>query len=180
MNGAEGSLLGTTLIWGYTISQIWVLVSPLLAGLLAAWITHSLNRKRDETGHQLRLDYEVETAARQIRRDKLLRAYEMLDAAEPARMEYLELDTETQLLRVQDRGRALAVIKLFGTENQCDLVDEYIDALSTRTPHGFGPLMNNLRDQLRVDYGLELTVSRYKWVDFKMNATKTQSNEEAK
>ena len=115
----------------------------------------------------MRLDYEAEVAARQVRRERLLDAYRTLDASEPQRMEYLNNNEDTKLSfeefseLVRERGTALGDVLLFGDEELAGQIQRIIDEGGE---YDTGTLMNLLRDKLRAQYGIEETKARYKWV----------------
>lgn len=146
----------------------WLALGPFVSGVIAACIAHYFSARRDASTHKRQLDYEEVVAKRTVRRSKLLNAYEVLDRSEDGRMQFLELDAEEYFKRTQERALAFSSLKLFGDEELCCLVDELIEFYrSERSDWSNDNLMNKLRDKVRLEYGLEVTSSRYKWVDYK-------------
>lgn len=153
------------LIFGLSALQLWLFAGPILSGFIGALAAHWLNARRDRMNHALKLDYESAVAAREVRRDKLLQAYELIDKACPSRRAILDLDAADELALMQDFDRGIALVKLFGDKALNGEIDLLIGALA----EGRGPLfnertfMNHLPDRLRSEYGLDLTRSRYGW-----------------
>ena len=162
---------------GFSIAQLWIFLSPILAAFFGAVLVHILGGRRSLADHKLTLDYESEVAARQVRREKLLQAYEWIDNAEPSRLDFLKLDPDERFERTKLFAKGMALVKLFGSEALCSKVDEYIEMLNGSRDFNFDDLMNALRDELRHRYGLEPTKSKYKWVDFR-KVTMRESGED--
>jgi hypothetical protein len=151
---------------GISVSQIWNFVNPFLAALGGGYVVLRFDRAKAKESHRLTLDYEAEVAARSVRREKLLEAYELIDAALPDRLSFLELDAEEAFERTKLAGRGMGLVKLFGSENLCESVDKYVEMLNGNGNFNSSDFMNDFRDELRGSYGLKTTASRYRWVDF--------------
>ena len=161
---------------GLSISQIWSILSPFLAAILGGYLVLYFDRKKAKKNHRLKLEYEGEIAARIVRRDSLLRAYEWIDAAMPDRLTFLELDAEEAFERTKLAGQGMALVKLFGSERLCASVDRYVEMLNGECEFDSSEFMNDFRDELRDFYALEKTESRYRWVDF----TKKKARDDSK
>ena len=162
--------LSTPFSFGFSIAEIWSFLGPFVAGTVAALFAYFMSRKRDEASHRRNLDYEEVIAKRQAIRTKLLSAYESLDRSLPARLDFLQLVEDKRFAREKEFVSALSAVKLFGNESQASAVDRYIDALTSNGGFDFEAFMNELRDHLRVTYGLDATASRYKWVEIRKKA----------
>jgi hypothetical protein len=163
------------IIWGLSAVQIWIAVGPFASGVLAALITHNLTRRRDQENHRLRLEEEARVAARRVRRERLLEAYRALDASEPQRVAFQELAPNAYAELIKKMAAAYSDINLFGDEELAAAIDEII---ARGSEYDTSIIMNLLRDRLRVEYGLEPTRARYKWVEVKLNKTVRPNSEE--
>jgi hypothetical protein len=118
----------------------------------------------------MRLNEEATVAARRVRRERLLEAYRRLDASEPQRTAFKGLAYEEVVALLMGRVAAFSEVNLFGDELLCKQIDLMIEqGVDYDTSH----LMNPLRDLLRLEYGLEMTTARYKWVDVKISQPAT-------
>lgn len=155
------------LLFGLTAWEVWTLIGPLVSAILAAVLALLLHRSKAQADHRLSLDYEAEIASRNVRREKLLMAYEWIDAAEPGRLQLLSLPPDEAFERTKLAGKGMGLVKLFGSEQLSIGVDQYIEMLNGNGSFNSDEFMNLFRDELREGYGLGKTNSRYKWLDFK-------------
>ena len=81
-----------------------------------------------------------------------------------AKIGEIELGSEEHLKLLFERSEAVGVVKLFGDENLCQQIDRIVEVGEMANTAEF---MNDLRDRVRDDYGLEPTESRYKWIEFR-------------
>ncbi len=125
-------------------------------------MVHYLTRRRDHANYQMRLEEEAKIAARLVRREHLLNAYRALDASEPQRLEFNEVDPEEHRQLVKKRAAAFADLNLFGDESLAKQIEEL---LNQGPNYDTSQIMNLLRDKLREEFGLEPTAARYKWID---------------
>ncbi|MCV2882857.1 hypothetical protein [Actibacterium sp. XHP0104] len=168
------SWFDTPIILGFSAAQAWVFVAPLLAGFVAAIITHWLGIKRDKRNHRIQLEFEEKVAARQVRRDVLLGAYRKLDASEPQRLNHRNVSFDEAKHLLRQRAEAFADLNLFGNEELASQLEKLLEQSSNS--YDTSIVMNSLRDALRKEFGLELTATRYKWLEIDpINPTKQET-----
>jgi hypothetical protein len=77
---------------------------------------------------------------------------------------------------LKDMESAIAVIQLFGSKNQVQLVEDFASEFSQTNSASLDPLLNSLRQDLRKELGYEQIDSNVKWVRFEGGVNAAQPN----
>ena len=163
MTEPELAWYGKEFAFGLSIAQVWIFLSPILAGLIAAWFTHRL---REKSERQRKKEEWLAT--------KLAEAYQMVTDA----LEHPGMDPDEAFRRKLLLEKAINTVDLYGDAQTKGVAQQIAaDYAAQKDWIVYEPLLTKLRDRFRESIGLERLADPVRTLKFARTSAEHKAEE---